>query len=158
MVNHKKESPLLTGGNCSVLHVSSQAVLNFVLYKFGHLPQREWQIMHDLAKMFLHCLNHWKLETPTVKKQHSQGEDLAAYKVNYTRSGYKHHKLAFLLSCLLDCLLRLVSCIIGWLIDWLIDCLLYYRDGKNPCPTCNKVMFFFFYSSTHLIQKVMCVL
>ena len=62
-----------------------QAVLNFVLYKFGHLPQREWQIMHDLAKMFLHCLNHWKLETPTVKKQHSQGEDLTAYKTNYTR-------------------------------------------------------------------------
>ena len=64
-----------------------QAVLNFVLYKFGHLPraQREWQIMHDLAKLFLRCLNHWKLETPSVKKQHSQGEDLAAYKVNYTR-------------------------------------------------------------------------
>lgn len=62
-----------------------KAVLNFVLYKFGHLPQREWQIMHDLAKMFLHCLNHWKLETPTVKKQHSQGDELAAYKANYTR-------------------------------------------------------------------------
>ncbi|KAK2570133.1 Histone acetyltransferase KAT2A [Acropora cervicornis] len=62
-----------------------KAVLNFVLYKFGHLPQREWQIMHDLAKMFLHCVNHWKLETPTAKKQHSQGEDLAAYKMNYTR-------------------------------------------------------------------------
>ncbi|CAH3176186.1 unnamed protein product [Porites lobata] len=62
-----------------------KAVLNFVLYKFGHLPQREWQIMHDLAKMFLHCLNHWKLETPTQKKLHSQGEDLAAYKQNYTR-------------------------------------------------------------------------
>ena len=42
--------------------------------------------MHDLAKMFLHCLNHWKLETPTQKKLHSQGEDLAAYKQNYTRS------------------------------------------------------------------------
>lgn len=69
-------------------YMSSQAVLNFVLYKFGHLPQREWQIMHDLAKMFLHCVNHWKLETPTAKKQHSQGEDLAAYKMNYTRSVY----------------------------------------------------------------------
>ena len=44
--------------------------------------------MHDLAKMFLHCLNHWKLETPTVKKQHSQGEDLTAYKTNYTRWVY----------------------------------------------------------------------
>ena len=75
--------------SCLILHkyccFSEQAVLNFVLYKFGHLPQREWQIMHDLAKMFLHCLNHWKLETPTAKKQHSQNDDLAAYKVNYTR-------------------------------------------------------------------------
>ncbi|CAH3176191.1 unnamed protein product, partial [Porites lobata] len=59
-----------------------KAVLNFVLYKFGHLPQREWEIMRDLAKIFLHCLNHWKLETPTQKKLHSQGEDLAAYKQN----------------------------------------------------------------------------
>ena len=73
------------------VHLNLQAVLNFVLYKFGHLPQREWQIMHDLAKMFLHCLNHWKLETPTVKKQHSQGEELAAYKANYTR--WVHGKL-----------------------------------------------------------------
>ena len=47
--------------------------------------------MHDLAKMFLHCLNHWKLETPTVKKQHSQGDELAAYKANYTR--WVHGKL-----------------------------------------------------------------
>ena len=26
-------------------------------------------MMYDLAKMFLHCLNHWKLETPTARKQ-----------------------------------------------------------------------------------------
>ncbi|XP_031549392.1 histone acetyltransferase KAT2A-like, partial [Actinia tenebrosa] len=63
----------------------AKAVLNFVLHKFGHLPQREWQIMHDLAKMFLHCLNHWKLETVSMKKQQSQGEHIAAYKINYTR-------------------------------------------------------------------------
>ena len=41
--------------------------------------------MYDLAKMFLHCLNHWKLETPTVRKQRAQTDDVAAYKVNYTR-------------------------------------------------------------------------
>ncbi|EDO43844.1 predicted protein [Nematostella vectensis] len=63
----------------------AKAVINFVLHKFGHLPQREWQIMHDLAKMFLHCLNHWKLETVAMRKQHAEAEHIAAYKLNYTR-------------------------------------------------------------------------
>ena len=62
-----------------------QGVTNFVLYKFGHLAQREWQTMYDLAKMFLHCLNHWKLETPTSRQQHAGAEDISPYKVNYTR-------------------------------------------------------------------------
>ncbi|XP_072037931.1 histone acetyltransferase KAT2A-like isoform X2 [Amphiura filiformis] len=63
----------------------AKGVTNFVVYKFGHLPQKDWQTMYDLAKMFLHCLNHWKLETPTVRKQRAQTDDVAAYKVNYTR-------------------------------------------------------------------------
>ena len=62
-----------------------QGVTNFVLYKFGHLAQRDWQTMYDLAKMFLHCLNHWKLETPTSRQTHSGTDDIATYKVNYTR-------------------------------------------------------------------------
>ena len=41
--------------------------------------------MYDLAKMFLHCLNHWKLEHPTLRKQHVQTDDVSVYKVNYTR-------------------------------------------------------------------------
>ena len=36
---------------------------------------------YDLAKMFLHCLNHWKLETPTARKQQMSSEDVSAYKV-----------------------------------------------------------------------------
>ncbi|KAH3876567.1 histone acetyltransferase KAT2B-like [Dreissena polymorpha] len=63
----------------------AKGVTNFVLYKFGHLAQKEWQTMYDLAKMFLHCLNHWKLETPTSRQQHAGSEDIATYKVNYTR-------------------------------------------------------------------------
>ncbi|KAJ8301572.1 hypothetical protein KUTeg_020559 [Tegillarca granosa] len=63
----------------------AKGVTNFVVYKFGHLAQREWQTMYDLAKMFLHCLNHWKLETPTSRTQHAGTEDMAVYKVNYTR-------------------------------------------------------------------------
>jgi len=64
-----------------------KGVTNFVIYKFGHLVANEWQTMYDLAKMFLHCLNHWKLDTPTARKQQQQGQadDLALYRVNYTR-------------------------------------------------------------------------
>ncbi|VVD03083.1 unnamed protein product [Leptidea sinapis] len=46
----------------------ARAITNFVLYKFNSLPQREWQTMYDLAKMFLHCFNHWNFETPSVRK------------------------------------------------------------------------------------------
>jgi histone acetyltransferase len=63
----------------------AKGVTNFVLFKFGHLPQKDWQTMYDLAKMFLHCLNHWKLETPTARKQLMSSDDISAYKVNYTR-------------------------------------------------------------------------
>lgn len=63
----------------------AKGVTNFVLYKFGHLPQKDWQTMYDLAKMFLHCLNHWKLETPNARKQTMSADDIAAYKVNYPR-------------------------------------------------------------------------
>lgn len=74
-----------------IMHASEigcflQGITNFVLYKFGHLAQKEWQTMYEVAKMFLHCLNHWKLETPTGRKQHAQTDDLPAYKMNYTRS------------------------------------------------------------------------
>ena len=63
----------------------AKGVTNFVLHKFTHLSPKEWQMMYDLAKMFLHCLNHWKLETPSTRKQYMSQEELAAYKVNYTR-------------------------------------------------------------------------
>lgn len=41
--------------------------------------------MGDLAKMFIHCLNHWKLETPTQWKQHYPQADLSVYRMSYTR-------------------------------------------------------------------------
>jgi len=63
----------------------AKGVTNFVLYKFNHLSAKEWQMMYDLAKMFLHCLNHWKLETPTARKQQLSGDEVSPYKVNYTR-------------------------------------------------------------------------
>ncbi|KAJ0172618.1 hypothetical protein K1T71_011757 [Dendrolimus kikuchii] len=64
----------------------AKAITNFVLYKFNTLSQREWQTMYDLAKMFLHCFNHWNFETPSVRKlQVSNPEDISAYQINYTR-------------------------------------------------------------------------
>ncbi|OWR41628.1 histone acetyltransferase KAT2A like protein [Danaus plexippus plexippus] len=64
----------------------AKAITNFVLYKFNTLPQREWQTMYDLAKMFLHCFNHWNFETPSVRKmQVSNPDDISAYQINYTR-------------------------------------------------------------------------
>ena len=44
--------------------------------------------MYDLAKMFLHCLNHWKLETPTLRKQSMSAEDISAYKVDGLFCGF----------------------------------------------------------------------
>lgn len=47
-------------------------------------------MMHDLAKMFLHCLNHWNFETPSTKKADASTEEdaseMTAYTTNYTRS------------------------------------------------------------------------
>lgn len=65
--------------------LTPQGVLNFVQYKFSHLAPRERQTMFELSKMFLLCLNYWKLETPAQFRQRSQSEDVATYKVNYTR-------------------------------------------------------------------------
>lgn len=63
----------------------AKAVTNFVLYKFGHLSQREWQAMYDLAKMFLHCLNHWNFEAPSARRTSINADEAPAYKINYTR-------------------------------------------------------------------------
>ncbi|XP_071812031.1 histone acetyltransferase KAT2A-like isoform X2 [Apostichopus japonicus] len=63
----------------------SKGITNFVFHKFGHLAQKDWQTMYDLAKMFLHCLKHWKLETPTARKQREEMEDTAEYKLNYSK-------------------------------------------------------------------------
>ena len=62
-----------------------QAVTNFVMYKFGSLKQAEWQTMYDLAKMFLYCFNHWKLETPSIHARSSPTDDQRAYKENHAR-------------------------------------------------------------------------
>ncbi|CAL1681482.1 unnamed protein product [Lasius platythorax] len=62
----------------------AKAVMNFVLYKFSHSSPREWQIMCDMAKMFLHCLNYWNFESPSARRT-SVTDESPAYKINYTR-------------------------------------------------------------------------
>uniref|UniRef100_A0A8C6NNI3 Histone acetyltransferase n=1 Tax=Nothobranchius furzeri TaxID=105023 RepID=A0A8C6NNI3_NOTFU len=62
-----------------------KGVLNFVQYKFSHLAPKERQTMFELSKMFLLCLNYWKLETPTQYRQRTQKDEATAYKVDYTR-------------------------------------------------------------------------
>jgi len=77
------EGPL---GSPPFEHLSiSKGITNFVTYKYSQLTPKEWQRMCDLAKMFIHCLNHWKLETPSVWKQHQSLTDPSVYRMNYTR-------------------------------------------------------------------------
>lgn len=74
-----------TGHQTSAFSFIFKGVLNFVQYKFSHLAPKERQTMFELSKMFLLCLNYWKLETPTQYRQRTQKEDGTAYKVDYTR-------------------------------------------------------------------------
>lgn len=63
----------------------SKAVTNFVMYKYAHLSAGELQIMYEVAKTFLHCLNHWKFEAPGCRSRDLSHEDASNYKINYTR-------------------------------------------------------------------------
>ena len=51
------------------------------MYKFGHLLQNEWHTMYELAKMFFHCVNHWRLETPSNHAKSISGSDANAVNV-----------------------------------------------------------------------------
>uniref|UniRef100_A0A4W3KGH5 Histone acetyltransferase n=1 Tax=Callorhinchus milii TaxID=7868 RepID=A0A4W3KGH5_CALMI len=62
-----------------------QGVINFVQYKFSHLPIKERQTICELSKMFLNRINYWQLETPSQRRLRSPNDDGAGYKVNYTR-------------------------------------------------------------------------
>ena len=49
--------------------------------------------MYDLAKMFLHCLNHWRMETPSVRKAAPKTEDGAAERAQLDDNG--DYKVSF---------------------------------------------------------------
>lgn len=54
-------------------------------HRYHHLSQSEFQIMTEVAKTFLHFLNHWNLEAPSVRYQAMTHEDASTYKINFTR-------------------------------------------------------------------------
>ncbi|KAK9754405.1 Acetyltransferase (GNAT) family [Popillia japonica] len=62
-----------------------KAVTNLVMYKFSHLAQQEWKTMHELAKIFLHCLNTWDFPPPSSHKQVVSHKEATVYKIAYTR-------------------------------------------------------------------------
>lgn len=41
--------------------------------------------MGELSRIFVHCLNHWRLEVPNAWKQHNPNGDYQAYRTNYIR-------------------------------------------------------------------------
>lgn len=51
--------------------------------------------MFELSKMFLICLNYWKLETPTQYRQRTQKDDATAYKLDYTRCVHTFFSILF---------------------------------------------------------------
>lgn len=64
----------------------AQIVSNFLYYKFANGAQQEWQTMHELAKIFVHCVNNWSHDGPRQKRQTSASpEAFSAYKINFTR-------------------------------------------------------------------------
>ncbi|KAI1297257.1 Histone acetyltransferase KAT2B [Halotydeus destructor] len=62
-----------------------KAITNFIIFKFSHMTEKEWQPMFDIAKTFLHVLNHFKPDTATSWRQNNPNEDISSYKINYTR-------------------------------------------------------------------------
>jgi len=63
----------------------AKVLMNFVFYKFSHLSPKEWQVMCDMAKMLLHCLNHWNFEAPNARRATISTNEAATYKINYSR-------------------------------------------------------------------------
>lgn len=61
-----------------------KAVTNFVMSKFAHLTQQEWNIMHELARLFLLGLNTTDLPQPHMQRYGTPQEEMA-YKIAYKR-------------------------------------------------------------------------
>ncbi|XP_046862597.1 histone acetyltransferase KAT2B-like isoform X2 [Xenia sp. Carnegie-2017] len=79
-----KPSAVIMGNPPFEIPTIESAIFKFLQIYYEGSDER--QMMHDLAKMFIHCLNNWTLESPSVRKQQGfSDEEIAAYKTNYTR-------------------------------------------------------------------------
>lgn len=56
-----------------------------LIFRYNHMTQNEFSLMTDVAKTFLHCLNHWTFEPPSARSAALSQEDASTYKINYTR-------------------------------------------------------------------------
>ena len=63
----------------------SKAVTNFVFHEYALYSKSELHVMTEVAKTFLHCLNHWNLEAPSLMRKDLSLEDASTYKINYMR-------------------------------------------------------------------------
>lgn len=111
---------------------SLQGVLNFVQYKFSHLAPKERQTMFELSKMFLLCLNYWKLETPTQYRQRTQKDDATAYKVDYTRWVRKESLCLFIVISALTRDIMAVLCPLCGAVRWLCYCHVPQSNDSLP--------------------------
>lgn len=63
----------------------AKAVSNFLIHKLSHVTIESYRIMQNVAKCFLHFLNHCTLDKPSVRCQQISQDEAVLYKVNYTR-------------------------------------------------------------------------
>ncbi|XP_065191995.1 histone acetyltransferase KAT2B-like isoform X2 [Sycon ciliatum] len=65
----KSEAPTFEDSPLATLPFSkptlSQAMYNFLMSRFGHLGPGNFSTMHDLTRLFLHCLMHLNMDTPS---------------------------------------------------------------------------------------------
>lgn len=81
------ESPVIEGplGQPPFEKPSIHKAINNFMYRFAHLSAEEWKTMHELAQLFLHCLNTWDFPAPSSQKHLTTPDETAVYRVAYTR-------------------------------------------------------------------------
>lgn len=62
-----------------------KAVQNLLVYKYSHIGQQEMKTMYELSNILFHCLNTLDFPPPSTQKHIVREEDLANYKIDYTR-------------------------------------------------------------------------
>lgn len=64
------------------------ALRNFIVYKYGHLATRDMDLFIEMAKLLMHCLNHWRLPKPSERNQASSSHPAHNSHGSSESSGY----------------------------------------------------------------------